>query len=138
MIRSITNKDIKNINEIVKDYDNNFVNHYNLKSYINNKTYIINVFEESQIVKGFIIATIIQDVLEILLIFIDTQYRNQKIASSLIENILENHEYERVLLEVSVENEPALTLYKKFNFQVINTRKKYYDGIDAYVMEKIK
>lgn len=138
MIRSITNDDIDEVNRIVKDYDRNFIHHYKLEQYIDNNIYKINVYEEDNVLKGFIIATFIQNTLEILLVFIEKKYRNQKIASKLITDMLTNNNYDSVLLEVSVENEIALKLYDKFGFKIINTRKKYYDGIDAYVMEKVK
>ena len=42
----------------------------------------------------------------------------------------------RMLLEVSVVNDPAIALYHRFGFQRIGLRKRYYqpEGIDAYVM----
>ena len=40
------------------------------------------------------------------------------------------------MLEVNTENIAAINLYKKFNFEIINTRKKYYEGKDAYIMER--
>ena len=42
---------------------------------------------------------------------------------------------ERILLEVRCDNNNAIKLYKKYNFKIINIRKKYYDNMDAYVME---
>ncbi|BDR52984.1 hypothetical protein KIM372_08910 [Bombiscardovia nodaiensis] len=42
----------------------------------------------------------------------------------------------RVLLEVRVDNEPALHLYQSFGFHKLGLRKRYYqpEGIDAYTM----
>ena len=34
------------------------------------------------------------------------------------------------------ENEKAIKLYENMNFKIINIRKKYYNDIDAYVMER--
>ena len=39
-----------------------------------------------------------------------------------------------ITLEVAVNNEPAISLYKKFGFEIISTRKNYYDNVDAYLM----
>ncbi len=44
---------------------------------------------------------------------------------------------QRMLLEVRVDNEPALALYKKNGFRLMGLRKRYYqpENIDAYTME---
>ena len=40
-----------------------------------------------------------------------------------------------IFLEVRVSNAAAINLYKKFNFEIIDTRKKYYqNGEDAFIM----
>ncbi|MDR0797125.1 MAG: ribosomal-protein-alanine acetyltransferase, partial [Nitrososphaerota archaeon] len=40
-------------------------------------------------------------------------------------------------LEVRVTNEPAISLYKKLDFEISRTINGYYsDGEDAYVMTK--
>ena len=43
---------------------------------------------------------------------------------------------ERMLLEVRVDNEPALTLYRHFGFETMGIRKRYYqpENKDAYTM----
>ena len=44
---------------------------------------------------------------------------------------------EKCFLEVRVSNLPALTLYRKFGFEDLSIRAKYYaDGEDALVMVK--
>ncbi len=43
-----------------------------------------------------------------------------------------------VYLEVRVSNEPAISLYRKLGFTVVNIVKKYYhDGEDAYIMARV-
>ena len=41
-----------------------------------------------------------------------------------------------MLLEVRVDNDPALALYQRFGFERMGLRKRYYqpEGIDAYTM----
>jgi [ribosomal protein S18]-alanine N-acetyltransferase len=44
---------------------------------------------------------------------------------------------EQVFLEVAVENEPAISLYKNFGFEQISIRPNYYGpGKNAYVMRR--
>lgn len=46
-----------------------------------------------------------------------------------------NRGVEQIFLEVAVENEPAISLYKDFDFVQISTRPNYYGpGKNAYVM----
>ena len=54
----------------------------------------------------------------------------------LIDYILSDVSIERVILEVRVDNYSAIRLYKKLGFNIIHTRKNYYNDIDGYVMEK--
>lgn len=42
-----------------------------------------------------------------------------------------------ITLEVNTENEIAINLYKKYGFENLGKRKKYYDNtFDAYIMTK--
>ena len=44
-----------------------------------------------------------------------------------------------MLLEVRVDNEPALALYAKYGFEQIGLRKRYYqpEDVDAYTMRLV-
>lgn len=135
MIRKIKEADISEICLLGKNYIDNFEILYDLKSYINSSIYIVNCFEEDNIIKGFIIANFLYENVEILLVFVKAEYRNRGIASELLKS-LEVDSVEKLLLEVSVLNDPALKLYDKMGYKIISTRKKYYNGVDAYVMRK--
>ena len=39
-----------------------------------------------------------------------------------------------ITLEVNVDNTPAIKLYEKFGFEIVNTRKKYFNDKDSYLM----
>ena len=73
------------------------------------------------------------DITDLIYIIVDTEYRRQKIASKLLEYLIE--ESEKILLEVRCDNDNAIKLYKNYNFKIINIRKKYYNNVDGYVME---
>ena len=136
MIEKATAVDLKQVYLLGTLYDNNFCNHYHLDNYINNDTFFINVYKEDNNIVGFIIGTKIIDTIEIELIYVKEEYRRKNIAISLF-NSLNYRGVIRILLEVSVQNTPAIKLYEKMGFIVINTRKKYYNGVDALVMEKV-
>ena len=135
MIRQTINDDIKIIYELGLKYDRFFDKHYTLEDYLNNSNYLINVYEIDNKVIGFIICTKIIDTIEVQLIFIDEDYRNHGYAYELMKSI-ELDKF-RIILEVSVENVPAKGLYDKLEYEIISTRKGYYNGVDALVMEKV-
>ena len=39
-----------------------------------------------------------------------------------------------ITLEVNENNIPAINLYKKFNFEQVGLRKKYYNNADAAIL----
>ena len=78
-----------------------------------------------------------QDNIDILSIYVEEKYRKKNLGSSLLEELINNNRYlkQSIMLEVSTNNTPAINLYKKMGFQIINIRKKYYENGDAYVMK---
>ena len=76
---------------------------------------------------------------EIMDVGVGRAYQRQGIAKALMGELIARAKAQgarRMLLEVSVVNEPAIALYRGFGFERIGLRKRYYqpEGIDAYVM----
>ena len=135
MIRKAINDDIKSIYELGLKYDSLFDKLYNLEDYINNSNYLINVYKLDNKVIGFIICTKIIDTIEVQLLFIEENNRQQGYAYELMKSIeLENF---KIILEVSTKNNPAKNLYGKLGYKTISIREEYYKGVDALVMEKV-
>ena len=104
-------------------------NHYYIVAKINGK------------IVGYAGMSFVIDIADLLSIVVDSSYTRQKIASLMLENIFnyckENGICE-MLLEVRASNVVAQNLYKKYNFEEISVRKKYYDNIeDAIIMKKV-
>lgn len=138
MIRFINLNDIDFLNSWLKDFDSNFSNHYDLKYYLNNKDiYVCLGYELNKKIVGFILAMKLFDESEILILYVDKLFRKKGIAKKLINYLISPINSKSILLEVSNENLPALNLYEKFGFKIINIRKKYYQDSDAYVMRKV-
>ena len=135
MIRRIKESDIPFINEIVKNYDKDFMHHYTLDMYLDSDVYLMYLYEEDNIIKGFIICNHLYEKMEILLLFVKDEFRNKGIGKKLVEHLYSLSEI--ITLEVSVENYPALHLYEKLGFKEVGRRSKYYKGIDALIMEKV-
>jgi|MudIll2142460700_1097286.scaffolds.fasta_scaffold64829_2 ribosomal-protein-alanine N-acetyltransferase len=80
-------------------------------------------------VVGYLCANVIIDEGHILNLAVHPEYRGHKIASRLIQEVLETMrvgDCRSVFLEVRVSNEEAQKMYEKFGFGLLGTRKNYY------------
>lgn len=99
------------------------------------------VYEKNGETVGFYIISKILDEVEIYTIAVDELYRGQKIASNMLEHLInfsKEMKVSKIWLEVSTKNMPAINLYEKFGFEKIRLRKNYYSltNEDAYIMLK--
>ena len=81
------------------------------------------------------------DYIDIINIAIHNDFKRMGIASELLNSVEEfarNIEVEKISLEVNVNNEAAINLYKKFGYKEVRLIKNYYDRLkeDAYLMQK--
>ena len=79
------------------------------------------------------------DVAQIMTIGVDPHYQRHGVGRALLEALVgraRKLRAEAVLLEVRVDNEPALALYERHGFERIGLRKRYYqpEDMDAYTM----
>ena len=138
MIVNAKQEDINSINQLGKTLYPNFEKIFKLDDYVYNKNYIILLNKEENI-NAFMIMYKNIDCYELETIIVSEYARNNGIATSLIKHFIKNYTIngDQIFLEVSCKNEQALKLYKKFDFNIINIRKKYYGDSDAYVMKKV-
>ena len=88
---------------------------------------------------AFINYYIMYERAEIININLLEEYQNQKIASKLLEYMVNeciSHNVKSITLEVKETNIKAIHLYEKFDFSKVAVRRKYYQGIDGILMEK--
>ena len=76
---------------------------------------------------------------EIMDVGVDRAYQRRGIAAAMMAYLIDSARKRgarRMLLEVSVENAPAIALYERLGFGRIGLRRRYYqpEGIDAHVM----
>jgi len=113
-------------NQIKKDLEiNPFSNYY--------------VYKEKEDILGFINYNVLYERAELVYIAVLEEKWNQGIGSKLLEFMIQDCEKKKLInitLEVSVENQKAIALYKKFKFEKKAIREKYYRGIDGILMEK--
>ena len=93
---------------------------------------------------GYLKARVIKDEIEIISILIDKKFRKIGIGKSLLNKLLSialKKKIKNIFLEVSVENQIAINLYKKFNFIKVGKRENYYlqhgKYVDADIMKLV-
>lgn len=73
----------------------------------------------------------------IVTIAVDPDYQRRGIGERLLREVETRSAVPRLQLMVRKSNLPALQLYRKLNYDIVDTWRRYYeDGEDAYVMEK--
>jgi ribosomal-protein-alanine N-acetyltransferase len=87
---------------------------------------------------GFICGKEIGDIGCIYNLAVHPNFRRIGVATALLQRFTEkakNDGIREIWLEVKKNNFPAINLYKKFNFEIVGVREKYYPGgEDAYLM----
>lgn len=91
---------------------------------------------EENVALGYIILTVFDGEAEIERIGIAPAYRGAHRGRWLLEAVRAELNAERCILEVSVNNKPAVRLYAACGFETFSKRTAYYhDGADALMME---
>ena len=105
------------------------------------RTYLLDVLGEVEqaVVRGYAGFWHDGEDAELMTIGVDKAYQRQGIAAALLKALVDEAKRQgasRMLLEVRVDNDPALALYHRFGFERMGLRKRYYqpEGIDAYTM----
>ncbi len=97
------------------------------------------VAERSGEILGYIGSWMMFGDLQVTLFAVDPHYRQQKIGLRLFYEMMReglSRDCVNATLEVRPTALPAVSLYEKFGFKTVHTRKKYYDdGEDALLMQ---
>lgn len=136
MIREATKDDFPSLDIIGNLISADFVEKNKLNERLNLDYVKIYVYCEEEKIKGFIEIEVHFEVIDIINIAVLAESQNKGIASSLLNYVFKKFSCERALLEVKEDNETAINFYKKNNFKEINRRKKYYNNLDAIIMER--
>ena len=88
-------------------------------------------------VLGYLEIRLVDGVIDIMNLFVNEEDRKKGIATSLMNEMMNNEEYSRIMLEVNENNHEALRLYNKLGFKEISLREKYYGVDTAIIMEKV-
>ena len=125
-IEKMTSLDVDSISSQLQSNFDDFWTISLLKSEIENENTLCLVAKLDQSIVGFACIWFSIDDVHITNIVTQVQYRNQGIASKLLEEIIATVKDKPLTLEVRVSNQPAIHLYEKYNFKKIGIRKNYY------------
>lgn len=123
--------DIGLINEFLNIYNNTKVND------IRNPFLKYDFLYIDDIPVGFISYSLLYDRIELEHIFILEDKRRRGYASKLLDYLIKLAKRKNLInitLEVNVNNQSAINLYKKHAFEVVAIREKYYGNNDGYLM----
>ncbi len=89
-------------------------------------------------VLGYLEIRLVDGVVDIMNLFVNQENRKQGIATSLMNEMFEKEEYNRIMLEVNEKNNEAIRLYNRLGFKEISLRDRYYGDDTAIIMEKVR
>ena len=95
-------------------------------------------YMKDEIVLGYLEIRLVDGVIDIMNLFVSEDERRKGIATSFMSEMFNKEKYNRIMLEVNENNNPAIRLYTKLGFKEISFRERYYDEDTALIMEKVK
>ena len=130
---------LKELAQCLNEYDD-FWNEKILKDEFYNENSEYFVVCENEIICGFAGLWFNIDEAHIMNIAVKKDFRKKGIGSELLKFLIDeakNKEKICITLEVRDDNIPAIEIYKKFDFDILGKRKKYYNNCnDAIIMTK--
>ena len=139
---NFSNMNISDLDEIkdilVSNFDD-FWTYSILKDELNCSSSHYIVAKLNNEIVGFCGIKVVLDSADIMNIVVKKDFRNLGIGTALLNEIITlclSLNLSSITLEVRKDNEYAISLYKNFGFETLGVRKKYYNGIDGFIMEK--
>ncbi len=134
IVRRYTKSDVFGITKLAYNLHDNYV--FNLDEFSSCFVCI----DKGHVI-GFITYSVIYERAEIIDIYIEKEYRRQKIGTKIIKKVIDEcykNNCENITLDVDIYNQAALDFYYSFDFKIVARRQHYYKNSmdDAYVMEK--
>lgn len=138
MIKEIEPQDYEQIYQLGNILHSNYQELFDLETCQKNDYFhLLGYYQEKKVI-GFLSYTNLYNTIDILDLVVAEEYRRQHVAANLLDYMITSLEPQNVIfLDVAINNKPAISLYQKFGFKIIHTRKKYYDEQDAYTMERV-
>lgn len=136
-VRELSEKDVRIASEIEKNCLSTFWSENQIASLPENAVYL--VAESENVICGIGSMYCVFDDCEIMNIAVSEDQRKKGVATAILASLIETASKKgcgAITLEVASDNEKAISLYRKFGFVPVGTRKGFYNGSDATVMQK--
>ena len=136
-VSQMSNDDLLDLKDSLLNEFDDFWTYNILEQEFNNENTTYIVAKDDNLVVGFAGILVIMDEANIMNIVTKKDKRKLGIGSLLLEKLIEISKLKNlasITLEVNEKNIPAINLYKKYNFQQVGIRKKYYDNTDAAIL----
>ena len=73
--------------------------------------------------------------LHLLKVFVEPEFRGKGLADKLLQASIDEYRPEQIFLEVAEDNQSAIGFYKRFGFETLTLKKRFYsDGKAAFAM----
>ena len=140
IIEKMTLSDYELIKDCLTEEFDEFWKPSILKSELENELSRYIVAKDGEEIVGFAGVIILPDDAEITNIVTKKTMRKKGIGKLLLAKLIEITKQENkdeISLEVNEINEPAISLYSSFGFEIVGRRKRYYNRLnDAIIMTK--
>lgn len=141
-ISKATLNDLEAIDNIENELSTRILSQDILKSSLNNSNIHSFVAIVNNKIVGYLMAEFLIDHIDILSIAVKKEFRQNNVASKLIDKLFEianDLKVDYIYLEVRASNLPAIKFYEKNGFNKITIRAKYYpdNNEDAYIYTEI-
>lgn len=139
MIKELSIDDVKLIEKVENNFPTFFSKNSIFSDFKQNAFTKYFIYMEKSNIIGVVNYYDLYERFEISYIEVLEGYRNKKIGSLLLEYLIKignDKKIDNITLEVNKKNVYAIKLYEKYDFKVVAIRKNYYDGEDAYLMER--
>lgn len=136
-IEKMTKEHLEKIKDILQEQFDEFWNKNVLEKELENPLSEYLVAIENEEVVGFVGIWQPLDEGHITNIVTKKDKRGQHIGTKMLEeiiNLAKTKNLKCLTLEVNEHNEPAIKLYKKYNFVEVGKRKKYYNNTDDAII----
>lgn len=108
-----------------------------VKEILSDTDSVYNYMDDDKVL-GYLEIRLVDGVVDIMSLFVNEEDRRKGIATKLMNEMISNENYSRIMLEVNENNNNAIRLYNKLGFKEISLRERYYGEDTAIIMEKVK